>query len=268
MKKIYSLLSSLILSSLVFCIAQTSGTVSKEASMGFAERGDSAYEKDNFVAAEQFYLRAIKEEGSSPAIFYNLGNAYYRQGNLGKAVVNYERALKLDPTDDDARTNLEFVQEKLTDKQLDDGSVMTNLWNNILAWFGADSWAWISILLFSVFIACAATYLFSSIISVRKFSFFGGIIVFFLTLGAVLVSFAAANRAQSSDYAIILPPSSQLSTSPREARSQSEQAFLLHEGSKVLVLDSINTAAEGKWYEVRVGARERAWIKASEVEKI
>lgn len=233
-----------------------------------AQKGDSAYQKDNFTAAEKFYLDAIKHGGTSPAVFYNLGNTYYRLGNLGKAVVNYERALKLDPSDTDARENLEFVQGKLTDRQIDDGSIMTNIWNNMVEWYKADTWAWIAILLFAVFIGCAAVYLFCEAVIVRKASFFGGIIVFLFTVVAVLISFSAANRVKSTDYAIILPPAAQLSTSPREAKSQSEQAFLLHEGTKVLIIDSIATGNDDKWYEVRVGARDRAWIKALEVERI
>ena len=105
-------------------------------------------------------------------------------------------------------------------------------------------------------------------VPVRKASFFGGGIIFLLTVCCVIISFAAANRVTAHDEAIILPPAAQLSTTPREARNQSEQAFLLHEGTKVVIVDSIATPAEGKWYEVRVGAKERAWIKAADVERI
>lgn len=233
-----------------------------------AQRGDSAYAADNFVLAEQLYTEAMKAEGTSSVLFYNLGNAYYRQGNLGKAIVNYERALKLDPTNDDARTNLEFVKTKITDRQIDSGSIMTTLRDSVVEFFHADTWAWISVVLFALFLAGVATYLFSSVVLVKKISFFGGIVVFLLCVGAVIVSFAAANRTETDRWAIILPPSAQLSTTPREARTQTEEAFLLHEGTKVEIVDSVAGSSEGKWYEVKVGHGERAWIKASEVERI
>lgn len=242
-------------------------TVSADA-LSLTEKGDSAYEADNYVQAEQYYLKAVQQEGASSSLYYNIGNAYYRQGNLGKAVVNYERALRLDPTDSDARANLEFVQGKLADKQLDDGSIMTRISDSTINAFKADTWAVIAVGLFAVFIACMAVYLFASAVALRKISFFGGIVVFIVTFITVVISFAAANRKVSSDYGVILPPAAQLATTPREARSQAEQAFLLHEGTKVLIVDSISTAAEGKWYEVRVGARDRAWIKADDIEKI
>lgn len=184
------------------------------------------------------------------------------------AVVCYERALKLDPTDEYARANLEFVQTKLTDKQIDDGSIMTKVKDSVVESFKADTWAWIAIGLFAIFIGCAAVYLFAVAVPLRKASFFGGMVVFLFTVCAVIISFAAANRVTSHDEAIVLPPAAQLSTTPREARNKNEQAFLLHEGTKVVIVDSIATKSEGKWYEVRVGAKERAWIKASEVERI
>lgn len=244
--------------------------VSVEALSGeiLAQRGDSAYSADNFTEAESLYLQALKKDGSSSQLFYNLGNAYYRQGNLGKAIVNYQRALKLDPTNTDARANLEFVNSRIADKQIDSGSYLDSVWEGTVGFFHPDTWAWIALILFAVFLGALAVYIFSSAIAVKKASFFGGFIIFLVTVGAVIVAFAAANRVNSDNYAIILPPASQLSTSPREARSQSEQAFLLHEGTKVEIIDSVASGAGGTWYEVLVGRGERAWVKASEVERI
>lgn len=233
-----------------------------------SEIGDSAYNADNFVMAEQMYLKAIEKQGASSTIFYNLGNAYYRQGYLGKAIVNYERALKFDPTNADAKTNLEFVKSKITDRQVESSSLITRLWNNLVMQFRANTWAWIGIVLFALFLSGVLVYLFSSSIMVKKFSFFGGLIVFLFCTLVIIISFDAANKLNTSKYAIILSPSAQLSTTPREARNQSEEAFVLHEGTKIEIVDSISSSAEGKWYEVIVGADNRAWIKASDVERI
>jgi tetratricopeptide (TPR) repeat protein len=233
-----------------------------------AAQADSAYSKDSYAQAEALYLQALKAGGSSSTLFYNLGNAYYRQGNLGKAIVNYERALKLDPTNSDARANLEFVNSKITDKQIDNGSYMYSLWERLVGLFTANTWAVLSLILFTLFIGGAATYIFASGIAVKKAAFFGGLIVLVFTIGSTIVAFSAADRVNSNSQAIILAPSSQLSTSPREVRSQSEQAFLLHEGTKVEIIDSIANPGEGMWYEVVVGRGERAWVKATDVERI
>lgn len=229
---------------------------------------DSAYTADNYVLAEALYSEAISSFGTSSTLFYNLGNAYYRQGNLGMAIVNYERALKLDPTNADASANLEFVKGKIADRQLDESSILDRLWINLVTGLKADTWAWVSVILFALFLAGALTYLFSSVIIVKKVSFFGGIIVLVVCALSIVISFAAANRATTDRYAVVLPPSAQLSTTPREARNQSEEAFLLHEGTKVEIVDSVTSNVDGKWYEVLVGPGKRAWIKSSDIERI
>lgn len=261
MNRIISIFAAIILS--------ITAATAAEPKAAYDQQADSAYAADNFALAEELYLKAAKEHGTSTTLFYNLGNTYYRQGNLGKAIVYYERALKLDPSNSDARTNLEFVKGKIADKEPDSSSVIGKAVDNIINSFHADAWAWIALALFAIFIGAAAAYLFSEAVLVRKTAFFGGMLVFVLTVCAVAISFAAANRVESDKYAIILPPAAQLSTSPREARSQSEQAFLLHEGTKVEVIDSVSSPGEGgKWLEVKVPTGERAWIKSTDVERV
>ncbi|MDE6628520.1 MAG: tetratricopeptide repeat protein [Muribaculaceae bacterium] len=245
-----------------------SGAMKATSASELVQRADSAYSADNFPMAETLYSEALRQHGSSSTLFYNLGNTYYRLGNMGMAIVSYERALRLDPSNNDARTNLAFVKGKITDRQNDEVSIMETLWESTVTFFKADTWAWISVSLFALFLAGVVTYLFAHVVMVRKISFFGGAVIFLLCVVSVIVSFAAANRTESANAAIILPPATQLSTSPREARTQSEEAFLLHEGTKVEIVDSVSTPGEGKWYEVRVAGRDRAWVKASEVERI
>lgn len=260
MKKIFSILFIVVVAAMA---ARAQGRGEE-----LAQQADSAYTADNFQLAEKLYNQALAEGGSSTTLFYNLGNTYYREGNLGMAVVSYERALKLDPTNSDAETNLEFVKGKLTDKQIDSGSVMTTLWHNLVGLYHTDTWAWIGIGLFALFLAGVFTYLFSNAVLVKKISFFGGGVVFLLCAFCIMMSFASANRLSNNDSAVIISPAAQLSTSPREARTQAEEAFLLHEGTRVEIVDSVAGTSEGKWYEVKVGNRDRAWVKAADLVRI
>lgn len=262
MKLIISLFIAFV--SAAGALAQSAATASDR----LIAKADSAYTADNFAQAEVLYMQAMKAGGTSSELFYNLGNTYYRQGNLGKAILNYNRALKLDPTNGDARQNLEFVNSKITDKQIDSGSYMWSVWQGTVGLFRADTWAIIALVLFALFLGSVAVYVFSSAVTIKKASFFGGMIVFVVTVCAVIISFAAANRVKSDSEAIVLVPAARLATSPREARSQAEEAFLLHEGTKVEIIDSISNPGDGLWYEVLVGRGERAWIKADEVERI
>lgn len=80
------------------------------------QEADSAYMRDDFAEATRLYLQIAETEGTSSDLYYNLGNCYYRQKQPGKAILYYERALRLDPSNEDARANLEFVNTKITDE--------------------------------------------------------------------------------------------------------------------------------------------------------
>ncbi|MDE7124928.1 MAG: tetratricopeptide repeat protein, partial [Muribaculaceae bacterium] len=72
-------------------------------------QADSAYTSEDYRTAAKLYTRAIEEDGASATVLYNLGNTYFRMGSIGKSILNYERALKLNPSFKDARTNLAHI---------------------------------------------------------------------------------------------------------------------------------------------------------------
>ena len=91
------------------------------------QQADSAYNKKNFQDALYYYQAAAEKDGVSSDLYYNMGNTYYRLGDLGHAVLNYRRALALDPSNEEARLNLEFVRTKITDKPEDDSTFLRNV---------------------------------------------------------------------------------------------------------------------------------------------
>ncbi len=240
------------------------------AASNLAVQADSAYTADNFSLAADLYRQSIETDGASSIIYYNLGNAYYRMNDLGRAIVNYERALQLDPTNSDARTNLDFVNSQITDKPLDSGSFVYDTIDSVISSAHPDTWAWITFILFVIIIGCVLGYIFSSGVKIRKICFFGGIVLMFVTIGTAWMAWMSASRVNDHSYAIIVVPASQLSTTPREAVDPSEQAFLLHEGTKLEIVDSVLTPGSDskRWYEVKVDNTHRAWINSLDIEKI
>lgn len=235
------------------------------------EQADSAYMADDFATAARLYNEAIDTEGSSSMLFYNLGNAYYRMGNLGKAIVNYERSLRLDPTNRDARENLAFVNSKITDQIGDSGTFISNTIDTVVAAAHPDTWGYIGIASFVLMLGAIALYVFAGNVAVRKVGFFGAFILLIVTVAANILAVKGADKAQSHTTAIVIEPSAILSTSPRQPKDRSEEAFLLHEGTKVQILDSVAMPADTtgrKWYDVSVDNTHRAWISSEAIEKI
>lgn len=238
---------------------------------GLSEMADSAYAADNFQEAADIYLEIIRDEGNSPILQYNLGNCYYRLGELGKSILAYERALRLDPRFEDARTNLAFVNTKIVDRPGERGTFISNAFDKVANNATSNVWAWISLGLFFLLIVGFGLYYFSPSITLKKTGFFSGIVLVFLTLGALILSFRARQISTYPNFAVITSPSVILSTSPRDPKDRNEEAILLHEGTKVEILDSISTHTDSigtKWYDVEIDNSHRAWIKSSEVERI
>ncbi len=235
------------------------------------QQADSAYMQDNFAKATELYLKIAAEEGTSANLYYNIGNCYYRQGKPGMAILYYERALRLDPSDKDARANLEFVNTKITDEPGDRGMFISNTVNGFACKIPANTWAAIAIGSFVLLLGAIALYVFTSTIALRKAGFFGGIILLFICICANICASIATRYSTSGKEAVIVVPSTLLSTSPRVPKDRSEEAVLLHEGTMVVIIDSVATRIDStatKWYDVKIDNNTRAWVKGSDIEKI
>lgn len=233
-------------------------------------RADSAYNETAYTEALNLYTQALDSLGASTDLYYNIGNTYYRLGDLGRAVLWYERALQLDPTNGDARDNLAFVNTRITDKPVNDQSLVARIYDGMVNAAHPDSWAWITFVLFTVTVVMFVGYLVTHRVMVRKICFFTGGIMILLTVFTASLALTGASRASDHNNAIITSPSAQLSTAPRESIDADTQAFLLHEGTKVEVVDSVIPSTPGatRWYEVKVAGSARAWINGNDMERI
>ncbi len=233
-------------------------------------QADSAYIQDKFDDAIALYNEAIATDGVSSTLYYNLGNAYYRAGKLGKAIVNYERSLILNPRNNDARANLEFVNTKITDKPQENASILSNMYDKMVNLLNFNTWAWLAIVAFILLLGAIGLYIFTSNITTRKIGFFGAIILLIATASTIIFSYTGSSRAKAHNTAIVIEPSTMLSTSPRNPKDRNEEALLLHEGTKVEIIDSVATPGDSltkKWYDVKIN-NNRAWIRDNAIEKI
>ncbi|MDE6371425.1 MAG: tetratricopeptide repeat protein [Duncaniella sp.] len=234
-------------------------------------QADSAYTADDFQKAIELYNYTLGAFGSSSQIYFNLGNSYYRMGQMGKAILAYERALRLDPANKDARENLAFVNARITDRPGERGTFLSNALDSISGYLSSNSWGWIALICFAITMSGILAYMFSETIILRKVGFFGGFMTFILSLITVFFAIRSASIASSDEYAVIIAPSTILSTAPRVPTDRSQEAMLLHEGTRVHILDSVRSTTDTiqtVWYDVEVDNTHRAWINASDVERI
>ena len=232
------------------------------------DRANQAYKQELYNEALKLYLQETEKTGVSSALYCNIGDTYYRLKDNVHAVLYYERALLLDPSNSDARFNLEFVRGKM---QLPDDagdSWFSNWVDQTASRLSSNTWAIIAIITFLLFLAALAAYLFMDNVLIRKIGFFGGALVLVLSILANLAAFHIYHKATGGNGAIIMPESVTLSTAPREPRDKEEEAFQLQQGTRVEIIDSISDKTHGKWLQVSTAGGHKAWINAQDVEVI
>lgn len=223
-------------------------------------KADSAYKKGDYGKAVDIYKRLLKQ-GEDASVFYNLGNAYYRSEELGKAILAYERALKLEPGNRDIRFNLEFVRSQITDKPAEESEMFFVVWyHNLVNFTSVDSWAIISIVAFICALLFITVYLFGSNIWIRKVGFSIASITTILFVWSFHSALIQKLQLTRHDTAIVMGTVGVRKTPVTATAS----VFTLHEGTKVTITDKSITG----WREVVLSDGRSGWISSSAIEEI
>ena len=241
------------------------GIIQNVEELDLSEMASNAYRSQDYKRSidlyEELISLSIEDNMASSQLYYNLGNAYFRDNQLGKAILNYEKALLLDPGDGDIRHNLRFANNRTVDKIAVSGNLfITNWFNSVRNLFSSNVWANIAIILFITFLIFVSIYLFVRIIWIRKTAFYSGLVLFILMISANIFSFSQMNERLRNDSAIVMVGAATVNASPD---ANSNQLFELHEGTKVKVKSS-----DGNWREIEIANGSIGWISEENIEFI
>ena len=265
MRKIY--FSILFIFTSVCSYAQTDSIqISEIAQMPEAvvtkAQADSAYINNDFASAAYLYENILANQGESADIYYNLGNSYYKMDNIAKAIVNYEKALVLNPSDGDIRFNLELAQSKTVDKITPMSEIFLVTWmKNLMNIMSEKGWAKLAIISFILMLLMLTLYFFGKKIAIKKIGFITAICLLFVCILSNFISSSQKEKAQNHGSAIIMAPSVTIKSTPNEGGTD---LFILHEGRKVNIKD--NTMRD--WKEIQLEDGNAGWIPSSAIEII
>jgi hypothetical protein len=218
-------------------------------------------QQDSIKVASIEEMEQILASGKeSVQVYYNLGYAYYKNGELAKSILNFERAHRLAPSDEDIIYNLEQAYA-MTDKLQEVEVVFfVRWWNSLCNMMSSDGWAVMFVVVFILMLVGVAAFIFSDNVSLRKAGFFSAAALLVVAIFSLSVSIRQRDNIVNCKDAIIMKASVTLSTSPDENGSE---LVVLHAGTKVHVLNRL-----GEWCEVRLKDGNVGWIKASFIEVI
>ena len=225
------------------------------------EMANAAYNEGNFEKAAASYEQILSQNLHSAALYYNLANAYFKQNKLGEALLNYNRASRIAPGDEDIRHNQEYA-EKMTKDSIEKipEFFLTTWLRSVRGAMSCTAWTLLSIAMLAVALVMALVYLLAQRMSLRKVGFYTMAVAVVLFVATSVFAISERNQLVGHTEAIVMSTAASVKSSPDRSATE---LFVLHEGTKV----SIGATTDG-WAEVRIADGRKGWIEDKRIERI
>lgn len=225
------------------------------------KKGNQQYAKAQYQQAAQIYQQVLKSGYTSAAIYFNLGNAFYKSDDLPSAILYYEKAHKLAPNDRDININIQFCNLKLADKiEQQPEFFVSRWWHGLILLCSADTFAVLSVVFLLAGFLLLIVYLFTNLLVLKKASFYTGFTVILVGLIGIFLANRQINYFETHHQAIIFSSSVTVKGSPN---TNAKPLFVMHEGTKVAI-----TQQNGNWIEIELPNGNVGWITTEDVKDI
>lgn len=230
---------------------------------------DSLWNSANQAYAEGRWAEALSDYDmisgmglESAALYCNTGDAYFKNGNVPKAILYYEKALKLDPSYDDARFNLELLNSGIQDRIEPVPEFVLKAWSrNICYIMDSNAWAACFIVFLALTLAMVLLFILSPSVAGRRTGFFTGLVMILFAAFSLTFSIWQKKDYMRADDAIVMRPVTSVKSSP--SSEASKDLFILHEGTKVKIIDEV-----GSWNNIELADGRQGWIPSGDIETI
>lgn len=222
---------------------------------------NSAYIDGRFDEAAEIYGRLLESGVVSSELYYNVANACFRKGDTARAILYYNRALVLDPSDEDTRHNLAIAESRTKDKiEAIPEFFLSGVVRSVRNALGCTAWTVISLAMLAAMLTLGIVFLLAERYGVRKGAFFG--MVFSALFFVCATLFAASQRRALTDrtQAIVTASAAPVKSSPDRSATD---LFVLHEGAKVTIVGTLDN-----WSEIVIADGKKGWIENSKTERI
>ncbi|PWK20446.1 tetratricopeptide repeat protein [Xanthomarina spongicola] len=225
------------------------------------EQGNALYNEGDYDQAILKYEAILNNGEHSSELYFNLANAHYKLNHIAPSIYYYEKALQLDPTDKEIQNNLGFARNMTIDAI---GSVpevgLTNYLNNITNKLSFDFWAKTSVAFVCLFVLLFLFYYFAYSTTTKRLTFVSSMVCIGLTCITLLFAFHKDNLDKLNRPAIVFVQESQVKSEPN---LRSTEAFILHEGTKVQILDTVNN-----WKKIKLSDGKTGWILNQDIKAL
>lgn len=230
---------------------------------------DSLWNSANQAYVEGRWTEALDDYGlivgmglESAQLYCNMGDACFKDGNVPKAILYYEKSLKLDPSYSDARFNLELVNSTIQDRIDPVPEFVLKTWARKLCYVtDSDAWAIIFIIFVTLALGMFLLFLLAPTAGGRRAGFFTGLVMVIFASVSLTFSIWQKNDYMKADDAVVMRPVTSVKSSP--SAESSKDLFILHEGTKVRIIDEV-----GSWNNIELADGRQGWIPSADIEII
>ena len=216
--------------------------------------GNKFYQSGQYENALEVYHKVLSQGYESSALYYNLGNAYFKTNKLGYAVLYYEKGLILSPGDEDILYNLRIANARTVDKITEVPKLfIVQWWELLITTFSIQGWSLITIIVYLIFIISIGMYLLSKRMKIQRWAFMSGSTSLSVLIIAVVILISRFNHDASTNYGVLLDSTYTVKIAPD---IKSNDAFVIHEGLKFVVEDHLND-----WSKIRLLDGKVGWIQ-------
>jgi len=242
---------------LILLVAVPFFALAQEPSTLFSQAKD-AYDQGNYSDAIQDYQQILRQGIESASLHFNLGNAYFKSGELGEAILHYEKASKLAPRDQDIKYNLQIARARIQDQiNPPPMSFVMKVYNGVKYWLSLNELAWTTVILIlvtSLFFAGWWLVRGEQLNRVARSLFIVGIILLIFTTPLLI---SRTLEAHQEKYGIVLDPELKVYSGPQTI---STEVFVIHEGTKVQV-----EREQDNWYKIQLLDGKEGWVQDQSV---
>ncbi len=246
---------------LIILLAAYGSVIAQDNNTQLWDKANAFYATGEYQQAISNYEQILGSGYESAKLYFNLGNAYYKAGDMNKAILNFERAKLLSPNDENIDFNIKMANQFVVTSIEPLPQPFFLRWRtSVINMYPSDTWSYISIAAFIVFLLLTGLYIFSRLVSLRPISFVLSFV--FLFLSGISFSFASKQRKKivERENAIVFCPRATVKSAPAQT---GKDLFLIYEGLKVEITDSINT-----WKEIKLADGNQGWLPDSCIVKI
>ena len=258
MKKLYTYYIILIFAVLLF---MTAGTAMAAAPQEVKTQADSAYAAREYNQARDLYLQLAKQ-GQSLSVYYNLACTYYRLEDYPNSVLWFERAARLDPSDEDVKHNLAMARGKTIDRITPAHNMFfVSAWHSLTRSMSVTGWAHTAIWMFVLALLMAGIYLWGQNIILRKIGFFSAIVFLFLCLMGNICAYSQRHYNRNHSAGILMQPAVTVKSTPEK---NGNDLFVIHQGTRVEIEDD----SMKDWVEISIADGKSGWIQRNTFQEI